>query len=163
MERIWNYLFYSTWNLQINLGEILIQKPIHFIMLNLFPFLRKNKQKGVKDYKRVMNNKDYGFNIGFAFGFMFLSTMIIYSSICLYLVKLLNIEVGDTIYYYFIVVVALSYITNYLFLYRSDIYKKYFDEFDKENSKLNYLPVVFHTGVVIFGILSIHWTIGFNL
>ncbi|MFA6924924.1 MAG: hypothetical protein WC223_11815 [Bacteroidales bacterium] len=165
MERIWNYFFYSTWKLQILLGDLLFQKPIYFIILNIFPFLRKNEAKGLKEYKKVMNNKDYGFNIGFAFGFMFLTTMVIYSSICLYIVKLLNIEVGDTIYYYFIVVVALSYLTNYLLLYRSDAYKKYFDEFDKVNNKsLIYLSaVLFHLGIIGFGILSIHWTVGFNL
>jgi hypothetical protein len=165
MERIWNYFFYSTWNLQTNLGEMLIRKPIYFIMLTLFPFLRKNVHNGTKSYNRVMNNKDYGFNIGFAFGFMFLTTMLIYSSLSLYLVELLNIKVGDTIYYYFIAVVVLSYLTNYLLLYRSNTYKKYFNEFDKINNKsLIYLSsILFHLCVFGFGILSIYFTIGFNL
>lgn len=164
MEKIWNYFFYSTWYVQLNLGETLIRKPIYFIMLNLFPSLRKNLHKGQKDYNRVMNNKDFGFNIGFAFGFMFLTTMIIYTSICLFLVKLLDIEVEDTIYYYFFAVVTLSYLTNELLIYRKDIYKKYFDEFEKLNTKsLIYISaILFHLGVIGFGILSIHFTIGFS-
>ena len=165
MERTWNYFFYSTLKLQILLGDLLFQKPIYFIILNVFPFLRKNEAKGLKEYKKVMNNKDYGFNIGFAFGFMFLTTMIIYTSICLYLVKLLNLEVGDAIYYYFIVIVVLSYATNYLFLYRADTYRKYFDEFEKTSSKSLIYPsaILFHLGIFGFGILSIHWTVGFIL
>lgn len=165
MEKIWNYFFYSTWYVQLNLGESLIRKPIYFIMLNLFPSLRKNLHKGQKDYNRVMNNKDFGFNIGFAFGFMFLTTMIIYTSICLFLVKLLDIEVEDTIYYYFFAVVALSYLTNYLLLYRSDTYKKHFDEFEKNNNKSRIFlsAVLFHLAIIGFGILSIYFTVGFNI
>lgn len=164
MERIWNYFFYSTWKFQISLGGILIEKPLIYFF-NLIPILRKNWNKGKKEYQRVMHRKDYGFNIGFAFGFMFLTTMVIYTSICLFLVKLLNLEVGDTIYYYFVAVVALSYLTNYLLLYRSDTYKKYFDEFEKVNNKrLIYLSAVFfHLGIIGFGILSIYCTVGFNL
>jgi hypothetical protein len=134
-------------------------------MLNLFPFLRKNMQRGRKEYNRIMNNKDFGFNVGFAFGFMFLTTIIIYTSVCLFIVKLLNIEVGDTIYNYFVVVVALSYLTNYFFLYRADTYKKYFVEFEKVNNKSRiYLSaILFHLVVIGFGIFSIQFTVGFNI
>lgn len=134
MERIWNYFFYSTWKLLKRTGEIFIENPLIYIF-NLVPYLRKNWNKGKKGYKQVMHSKDYGFNIGFAFSFMFLTTVVIYTSICLYLVKLLNIEVGNTIYNYFLGVIALSYLTNYFFLYRSDTYKKYFNEFDTEYKK----------------------------
>lgn len=162
MERIWNYFFYSTWYVQLNLGEILIRKPIYFIMLTLFPFLRKNLHLGQKNYNRVMNNKDFGFNIGFAFGFMFLTTMVIYTSICLFLVKLLNIEVEDKIYYYFFSVVVLSYLTNYLFLYRADTYKKHFEAFEKINNKslICFSAVLFHLAIIGLGILSIYLTLG---
>lgn len=112
-----------------------------------------------------MNNKDFGFNIGFAFGFMFLTTMVIYTSICLFLVKLLNIDVEDTIYYYFFAVVALSYLTNYFFLYRADTYKKHFEEFEKikNKSRIYLSAVLFHLAIIGFGILSIHFTVGFNI
>lgn len=165
MKRIWNYFFYCTWYVQLNLGETLIRKPIYFIMLNLFPFLRKNLQKGQKDYNRVMNNKDFGFNIGFAFGFMFLTTMIIYTSISLFLVNLLNIEVGDRIYYYFFAIVAFSYLTNDLLLYRSLTYKKYFVEFEKINNKSQFFisAILFHLGIIGIGILTVHFIIGFKV
>ena len=164
MKRIWNYFFYSTWYVQLNLGEILIRRPIYFIMLTLFPFLGKNLHLGQKNYDRVMNNKDFGLNIGFAFGFMFLTTMVIYTSICLLLVKLLNIEVEDNIYYYFFSVVVLSYSTNYLLLYRADNYKKYFEAFEKINNRplICFSAVLFHLAIIGLGIFSIYLTSGKN-
>ena len=164
MERIWNYFFYSTWKFQILLGGILIEKPLIYLF-NLIPFLKGKWSKGKKEYEKFMHNKDYGANIGFAFSFMFLTTTVIYTIICLFLVNLVNIEVGDKIYYYFYTVAALSYITNYFFLYRGDIYKKHFEEFEKSNQKSSiYLSALgFHLGVIGLGILSIHFTVGFNL
>lgn len=163
MRRIWNYFFYSTWKFQISFGEAIIEKPLIYLF-NLVPFLRNNWSKGKNEYKRAMHDKDYGFNIGFAFGFMLLSTMVIYTSICLILVKLLSVEVGDTIYYYFFAIVTISYLTNELLIYRADTYKKYFDEFEKVSNKpLIYLSaVLFHIGIMCFGILSAYFTVGFN-
>ncbi len=164
MQRIWNFFLYSTWKLLNKSGEVLIQKPIYFIVLNIFPFLRKNEKEGLKSYKRVMNDKDFSFNISFAFGYMFFTTMIIYADICLYVCFYFKIEVGDKLYYYFIAVAALAYLTNQMLSWRNDVYLKYFNEFDNaDKKKLIYLPaVLFHLGFAVFTVLSIHWTIGFN-
>lgn len=163
MQRVWNYFLYSTWKLLNKSGEELIQKPIYFIILKFFPFLRKNEEKGLKSFKRVMNDKDFSFNISFAFGYMFFTTMIIYAVICLYVCSYFQIEVGDKLYYYFIAVVVLSYITNQILSWRNNVYLKYFDEFEKSKSPIIYLSaVLFHLGVAIFTVLSIYWTIGFN-
>lgn len=164
MERIWNYFFYSFWCLEVNFGEILIRRPIFFIMLKLFPSLSKNAKKGEKEYQKIMNSKDSGFNVGFAFGFMFLMTMIIYSCICLWVVKLQNIQIGYLLYY-FVAVIVLSYLTNYFLLYQSDKYKRYFHEFEKKSSKrLSYLTaVLFSLCIAGMGLLSIYYTVGFNL
>ena len=164
MQRTWNYFLYSTWKLLNLLGEVLIQKPIYCIILNTFPFLRKNETKGLKSYKRVMTDRDFSFNIAFAFGYMFFTTMIIYTVIFLYLCHFFQIEVEDKIYYYFIAVVVLSYLTNEILSWRKDVYLKYFTEFDKVNNKsMIYLnAVLFHLGISIFAVLSIHLTIGFN-
>lgn len=163
MERIWNYFFYSTWKTQIFLSYILFERPLVFLF-NLVPFLRKNWYNGKKEYNKVMNSKEYGLNLGFAFGFMFLTTMVIYTSICLFLVKLINIEVEDTIYYYFVAILVLSYITNELLIYRTDTYKKYFKEFEKINNKsrIYFSAVFFHLTIIGIGILSIYLTVGFN-
>jgi hypothetical protein len=58
----------------------------------------------------------------------------------------------------------LSYATNYWFLWRNDTYLKYFQQFEKETfSRWNYMYLfLFHAGILIFGIVSIHMTIGFN-
>lgn len=165
MIRIWNYFFYSTWKTQTILGKKLFQETIFLVMLKLFPFLKKNEKKGLKEYNKVMNSKEYGLNLGFAFSFMFLTTMVLYTSVCLILVKMLNVEVEDKMVYYFLAVIALSYLTNELLIYKSDTYKKYFEEFEKVNNKsLIYLSaVLFHLAIIGFGILSIHFTVGFNI
>lgn len=164
MQRTWNYIFYSTWKLLNKLGEVLFQKPIYFILLNIFPRLRKNEKRGLKSYKRVMNDRDLSFNIAFSFGYMFFTTMIIYTVIFLYVCHFFQIEAGENLYYYFIAVVVLSYLTNEILSWRNDKYLKYFAKFDSINKKsLIYLPaVLFHLGVIVFAVLSIHWTVGFN-
>ncbi len=165
MQRTWNYFLYSTWCLLNSLGEVLIRKPIYFIMLKIFPFLKKNKKKALSSYNKAMNSSDFSFNIAFAYGYMFFTTMIIYTIIFLYLFFFLHIEVGDNLRYWFIVVVILSYFTNQVLSWGNDKYLKYFAEFDNLNDKTKkYLPaVLFHLGVFLFAVLSIHWTIGYNL
>lgn len=164
MQRVWNYLLYSTWCLLNFLGEVLFRKPIHFIMLKVFPSLKKNKKKALSSYNKSMNSKDLSFNIAFAYGYMFMTTMIIYAIIFLYLGHSFRLDVGDKLYYYFIAVVALSYLTNQILSWRNDKYLKYFAEFDSLNNKTKvYLSaVLFHLGIFFFAVLSIHWTVGFN-
>lgn len=163
MKRIWNYFFYSTWLLQFSLGKILIEKPLAYFFSKI-PFLHNNWTKGKKGYDKFMHDKNGGLNIGFSFGFMFLSTMIIYSIICLIVIKLFQNQVDERIYYFFYLIAILSYLTNYICIYRLDIYKKYFEEFKniEPKSKIYISAILFHTGILFFGILSVYLTIGFN-
>lgn len=164
MQRVWNYFLYSTWWLLNQLGEKLFRKPIHGTMYKLFPFLRKNKGKAYSSYKKTMNDRDFSFNIAFAFGYMFFTTMFIYADLFLYLGHFLQLEVGKNLHYWFIGVVVLSYLTNQVLSWGNDKYLKYFAEFDNINDKKKiYLPaVLFHVGVLLFTALSVHWTIGYN-
>lgn len=163
--RTWNYLYYHTWKLQNIIGEILIQRPIYFIMLNLFPFLQKNKKRGLKDYKKVMNNKEDGFNLFFAFGFMYLTTTLIIALLCGFTIGQFDSNVDDNLHLYFIGVLSVAYLVNYISLWKSDVYKKYFKEFENIiTGKIHYLFVVlFHFGIAILFILTVYWTVGFNL
>lgn len=134
-------------------------------MLKFFPSLRKNKKAALSSYKKAMNSKDFSFNIAFAYGYMFFTTMFIYAVLFLYLGYFLQLEIGDNLHYWFIAVVVLSYLTNQILSWSNDKYLKYFDEFDSINDKAKiYLPaVLFHVGVLLFTALSIHWTVGYNL
>ena len=120
MERIWNYFFYFTWRLTNVLGNFFIDEPIEKIV-SLIPFFRRNKEERKKSYDNVINDRKSGYNIRFAFGDMLVTTSILYMIVCLYLVKWLNIPIGDTIDYYFIAIPALSILTNYFFFYYKDI------------------------------------------
>jgi len=163
MQKTWNYLFYSTWKLHNRASEIFIF-PLIFIF-NKISFFRKNwHSKGEEEYNRIIKSKDLGLNVLFSYYCMLMTTSIIYSVFFMYVWYALQIEVGNNIYYYFIAVVVLSYLTNEILSWRKDVYLKYFTEFDKVNNKsLIYLPaILFHLGVAVFAVLSIHWTIGFS-
>lgn len=164
MQKAWTYLLYSTWRLLCVSSEILIEKPLSRV-LSIVPFFRKNLKKGKHTHRKIMDNRDFSFNIAFAFGYMFFTTMIIYVIIFMYLGYCFKIDdVDDNLLYYFIAVVVLSYLTNQILSWRKDVYLKYFNEFDKVNNKPQiYLhAVLFHLGVFLFAVLSIYWMVGFN-
>jgi len=162
MQRIWNYLLYSTWRLLCYMSINLIERPL-FKVLSVFSFFRKNIEKGKETHRKVMDNRNLSFNIAFAFGYMFFTTMFIYATIFLNVGYFFQLEVGDNLYYWFIAVVILSYLTNQILSWSNDKYLKYFAEFDKINNMKIYLSsVLFHVGVLLFTALSVYWTIGFN-
>ncbi len=165
MERFWNYLFYLQWKLLNKLGTKFIQQPIHAVTYFFFPKIRKKKPEIERGYSVVINDSERGFNLGFAFSHLFLTTLIIYGIICLYVNVLIDHKVKEDIKYFLIGVMVLSYFTNYWFLWRKDIYLKYFKEFESQPfSRIHYLyAILFHLGIAAFGILSIYWTIGFNI
>jgi hypothetical protein len=165
MERLWNYLLYLQWRLLNRLGAKLIQQPIHSITFFFFPKIRKKKEQIEQSYSLVINDSERGVNLGFAFSHIFLTTSIIYGVVCLYMNVLINHKVKDDIKYFLIGVMVLSYLTNYWLLWRKDIYLKYFKEFENQPfSRWRYLYVIlFYLGIMTFGVLSIYWTIGFNL
>lgn len=165
MERFWNYLFYLQWKFTHNIGVKYIQRPIISTLSFLFPRIKKNKLEVTQTADSTMGNPESGFNLGFAFSHLFITTTIGYGIICFYINLLINYEAGENFKYFLFGVMALSYLTNYWFLWYKDRYLKYFAEFDKKSiPKVHYLYLMlFHLGVIAFGILSIHWTIGFNL
>src|SRR5690554_3931130 len=103
MQTTWNYILYSTWRLLCVSSQNLIEKPLGKV-LSIVPLFRKNLKKGKKVHRRIMDSRHLSFNITFAFGYMFFTTMIIYAVICLYVCYYFQVEVGDKLYYYFIAV-----------------------------------------------------------
>ena len=164
MIKIWNYFFYSTWQLHFAVGSYLIQESI-FRFARHIPFMRKNLKKGRKEFHKVMHDLDTGMNLGLSFKAMLTSTMIVYTTVFLTLVIKLNINVKETLYYYCFLVLGLAYLTNYILLYKADVYKKYFVEFEKINNKsiVYFSAVFFHLGAIVFCLLLIYFTTGFKL
>jgi hypothetical protein len=164
MERIWNYLFYLQFRKLENYSLKFVHKPIQNIYFYLFP--KKNYRKSDMDnaYYTFINNRKNGLNLGFAFRFMNLTTTIFYGIILLYFNVIIGHKVKEDFKYFLIGAFLLSYATNYWFLWRNDTYLKYFQQFEKETfSRWNYMYLfLFHAGILVFGIASIHMTIGFN-
>jgi len=163
MKKRWNYFFYSTWLLQSVFGKMIIEKPLEYFFSKI-PFLHNNWTKGRKEYDRLVHSKNNSMNIGFAFGFMFLSTLIIYSCLCLFVVNFCGVTIGENIYLYFYSIVILSYMTNYVFIYRLNAYKQYFNEFKsiEPKSKIYVSAILFHGTIILIGVLTAYLTIGFN-
>ncbi|MBC9811459.1 hypothetical protein H9Y05_03125 [Crocinitomicaceae bacterium CZZ-1] len=165
MERYWNYLFYLQHKLLNVIGVKYFQRPLSYIIFFIFPKLKKKKKEILNAAASSIDHKEMGFNLGFAFSHMFLTTVVIFSIICLYVTVLINYKIKEDIKYFITGVLLLSYLLNYWLLWKKDIYLTYFKKFEKQPfSQWHYLYIIFfHLGVWGFGILSIHWTIGFNL
>lgn len=145
--KFWNKLFYLTWKGQNYIGEVLFQRSIHYFIAAIFPAVRKNKME--RDYKSVINDRNKGLNIGFAFQVMFLTTAIIYTILLFSVLFSLNLRLKENLIYILVTIVTLSYLTNYILLYKGDKYLKYFKEFDEQpvNKSLYLLATLLHLGV----------------
>lgn len=151
IERTWNYIFYSTWKLNIRVGELLIEAPFIFLV-NKVPFLRERWKKGEKAYHEFIKNKEFGTDIFFSYSLMLMTTFLLYLIIYMHVCHFFQIceEIGD---YFFIIAIVLAWLQNEFLLWRKDVYLKYFDEFDKnkKSSLMIYLPaILFHLGVYIY-------------
>lgn len=163
--KIWNYLFYLTWSLLNEVGLRFIQIPLQRVIFFIFPTLREKRNEIEKAAISTMADTDKGFNLGFAFVLMFSATTLVYVVICIYTIGQFDSDVDKHLHYYFIGILSMAYLTNYLLLWRSDKYKKYFKEFDKTTiGKMKYMYIIlFHLGITTFFILLICWTVGVNL
>lgn len=161
MKGIWNYLFYLQWRLLNRLGSKFIQQPIHSVLYFFFPKIRKNKNEIDKSYSSVVNDSTQGFNLGFAFSHLFLTTAVIYSIICLYFNVLIDFKLRENLKYFLIGVMLLSYLTNYLLLWRKDNYLKYFKKYKQKTfHRVEYLYLVmFHLIVWTIGVFSVQWIV----
>ena len=163
MEKFWNYFFYATWKSNVAFGRFVLKYGF-YIIFNLFPFLRKNEKRGKIEFIKLMEDKDSGVNLGHAFGFMYVSTFLVYSAIYFAIIIPLEFENENIGFSLFIIMIFLAYFTNYILIYRADIYKKYFVQFEKiENQYLIYVSaILFHISLPIIAALIIHCTVGFH-
>ena len=165
MQRIWNFIYYSTWQNHNKVAEITIVPFIY--LFNQIPFFHKNwfENGGEQAFNNFIKNKKKGSNILFSDHCMLMSTSIIYFIIFLNVFYFFKINATDYLLFYFCVIFAFAYITNYFLIWRKNVYLKYFSEFASvEKKSLVYLPsVFFHISIFTIAVLSIFWTIGFNL
>ena len=171
MKKLWNYIFYFTWMLHSIIGIKLVEKPLRYI-LNFIPFFARNLKKGEQDYRNIMDNLEYGFNIGFAYNCMLTTTAVILSIIEISIFfsfntslsqissNLFNIKLNDDVnaIAFFSSVIVISFLLNEFFLgWFRDGYIKYFKEFEKikDDRKGYFTALIFHLGAAIFLAISI--------
>lgn len=171
MKKLWNYIFYFTWMLHVSIAKILFEKPLDYLF-SLHLFLDQHNKNGKKSYKNVINNREYGFNIGFAYNCMLTTTAVILSIIEISIFfsfntslsqissNLFNIKLNDDVnaIAFFSSIIAISFLLNELFLgWFRDGYIKYFKEFEKikDDRKGYFTALIFHLGAAIFLAISI--------
>jgi len=112
--------------------------------MKLFPFLKKNRDKGIMAFNDLFQNEDDGVHFFYSSKLMFLATIAFYASICLYIQKILNIKInGSNSFYYLLIFFLLVFLTEYCFIWRKDLYKKYFKEFKKIKNEKNYIFMLY--------------------
>ncbi|WP_109079234.1 hypothetical protein [Aggregatibacter kilianii] len=156
MKRFLNYVFYFTWKLHRTIGINFIEKPTKYI-LNFIPFFNKNLKKREKYYRNIMDNPEYGLDIGFSFYCMLTTGTILSSCLLFFFVTLFGISINNKhkLYTFTIVALVISYTINEILLgWHKKNYIKLFKEFEKSNKKYKgYITALcYHLGTIILAI-----------
>lgn len=162
MKKFLNYIFYFTWKLHNIIGIYAIEKPIKYI-LNFIPFFNKNLKKGEKYYRNIIDNQEYGFDIGISFYCMLTTGSILSSCFLFFLIILFGITIDNKhkLLAFTITALAISYVINEITLgWHKKTYLKYFKEFDKEENKTQgyIITLCFHFSVISLGIFMVYIT-----
>lgn len=155
IERFWNLNYFYTYTLLIKLGDNLFQKPIFF----LFPVIFKSKSPKAKAaYHNILNSENGGMRSIFAYNAMFLTTIILFSTIAFYIAVIFGFNYEDKIIYVLFIVLLSAYFTNYSLLGRKSVQTKYFKEFSKHESSKGYvIAIFFHLVIFTTFILSLYF------
>ena len=171
MERIWNYVYYTIFNLY----RLLYKFSNYIDPFRLFykiPKIKKFYAKGgIEDMSKftediVVNNKKYGMNIMIAGihigGLLVLLQYGLFNLLQIAIGKSLiqNVWSSGNLYKLFFILsfLILPWIINENFLFKNDKYLKYFEEFDKESkeikNKWQWISFAIIFGIFTFFILS---------
>ena len=98
------------------------------------------------------------------FWVMLWSTCVIFFSLGLITCELVGIEIKELITLHFFATLLVSFMANYQLIAKSDRFKTYFKDFNRpEKEKFAFAKfMLFHLGVLLFGILTVRYTIGFS-
>ncbi len=134
----------------------LMEKKLHLafnrinILLLLFriPYIknRMKKKYGIEDpldfYNDFFLNKEYGFSFRYIFGAFFSTLLILLLTISIFVNKLLRLNIQFR-FYHLIIFGVISYVIHYYLIDRKDIYLKYFEKFEKWNTRQKRRNVIF--------------------
>lgn len=148
----WIFFYFYTFRMLCFLSEVIIRKPIHKTMSL---FLGKKKESKMKEnFDVVIQNKESGMNIDFAFSWMLFTTFMLYSLLFLLIKQVLTFEVQEMLIYYAIFLIILAFLTVNQFLRKSDVYLKHFSELEKRVRSSGFIfTFAFHFGVPLIFIL----------
>lgn len=166
LKHFWNYLFYFTWQLHNVAWHYCMEKPLDYLF-GLSNFWNKHNKRGKKDASNIVENPYCGFNIGFAFHCMLISTDIIFACIISGFVVFLDLDIKNrtSSIIIFAVIFLSAYLFNELLLgWHKKTYLIYFKEFERaSNKRLGYMiTLCFHFGVILLGILTVYFYTGFD-
>ncbi|NEN76013.1 hypothetical protein F9B74_06705 [Pelistega sp. NLN82] len=161
MKRFWNYIFYFTWKFHNVIGYYFVEKPLDYLF-GLSNFWDKHNKRGKKDARNIIENPYSGFNIGFAFYCMLVSTEIICVCIISVFVVFFDLDIKNRVSAITVLIIIFlpAYLFNeFLLGWHKKTYLTYFKELERiSNKRLGYLiTLCFHLGVILLGILIFIW------
>ncbi|MBN6065387.1 hypothetical protein HYE66_02795 [Aggregatibacter actinomycetemcomitans] len=159
MKKSLNYIFYFTWKLHNIIGINAIEKPLRNI-LNFIPSFNKNLKNGEKHYRNIMDNPEYGSDIGLAFYCMLTTGNILFSCLLFLFINLFGISIDNQnkLLSFVATVLVISYTINEIFLgWHKKDYINYFKEFEKSKNEYRgyIIALSYHLGSIIFAIAMI--------
>lgn len=169
MTRLWNYLYYATYQVLLS-GNHLIVKLVEIMIIQFLPKRLKKRYSMTKSFHNELMYGEVSTNSGFAKSFMLILTYGLLATICFDLIimldlhKTLNLKGFYSIQMINITLISIAVLINYLTTWRRKKYRAFFEEFGKNQSliKLALNLFLFWFGSIVFGLLSIYLTIGFK-
>lgn len=171
MKKFWNYIFYFTWKLYKAIAKNIFEKLLDYLF-GLSAFWDKHNKNGKRAYENIINNPEIGFNVGFAYRSMLVTTIIFFATIELYIFYSLDTGLKQIFLFlfgidlngdintisFFVSILVFSWLWNEFFLgWHKDKYLKYFKEFElAKQSYMDYLITIsFHLSAWFVFILAV--------
>lgn len=136
-----------------------IQGSVLKVLMFFFPVLKKKKVEINKTLKRSTTNDKISFNISYAFAGVFLITVCVVSFFVILISNMLSISSVKYIYYFHFLIICISLILNYFFIWKNNLYLKYFSEFkEMKYSVATYIYVnLFFIGAILLPFTWLFW------
>jgi hypothetical protein len=160
MIHFWNIVHYFVYKAVYQL-HLLFNKINPVLYFYRIPVVKRHFEKKeinpMIEINKAWENPDFGLSIIWAGGFMYVLFFLICFGIINLISGMIKLEFNLK-FYHFIILFIISILVNYFLLFKKNIYRRYFREFDKmqkaEKKKWAWVSFTVILGILIFSIGS---------